>query len=140
MCLEVKKFKHLYNPFTGNPIPRKLLFDKTVWKVLRVENGNGKVVTPFMRAKLNFDSNGRCESRVFTKEQFSDLWHKTQKSSCAFHAFLDYNKAKEVATELYAITTKPIVCKAVIPKGSYVFYGNNKDICCNRMVVYREEY
>lgn len=137
MCLYVNNRKHTFNIFTGKPVPRRLLFSKTVWKVLKVDEKTGKVFTPYVRETIKFNDDGKWESKVFSRKQFANTFYG-QKTSAGFHALLDYEEAKTLADCLWTSGCVVIVCKAVIPKGSYVFYGKHNDICSNRMIVYRE--
>ena len=122
MCLMIKESRHHKNIF-GKYKPHKLKEDLRVYKIL-LNRANG-LVTPYQYMQVEINKPFLKFSR---REFMRDISYKIMKHGFGYHAY----------TSLYqAICDKTCekVYRALIPKGSYVYFGTCGEICANTMII-----
>ena len=163
MCLDVMhKHKKL---FSDSWKAKKLRKDLYVYKVLSRLN-SGEIVTPYMKMQIKFKK-GACSLYEYSRDVFEDVtrdeeyycrnhdkikyffhYKRATKYGQGYHAYLKHETAKEEVaywnrTGFVGVTggspRSARVYRALIPKGSYVFYGYDGDICANKMVIFENK-
>lgn len=137
MCLTISIVDNTYK--NGLPIPTVLKKRMVVYKVLQIRKwAQPKHIedyfTPYTCYPIIF-SFSRCKLPKIEDADFSRLdgvW-KDEKSDYAYHSFTD----KYTAAGHTRGYDNLAVFKAVIPKGSLVFYGTDDEICSNRLIIYK---
>jgi len=53
------------------------------------------------------------------------------------HSWSTFNRAKKLYIEMegFGSSSQRIIVKAIIPKGSIVFHGNDKDLCSDNLII-----
>lgn len=150
MCLYINPEVHQRN--SEYPEPKRVTKDITVYKVVFEDSVNNAVMTPFQNTKIVF-SEGKCILPMFTKGRFKQIYQlgrrvmskgvvKTiyYKKEFGYHSYANSTRAFLIAEHCricYAegLGGKYTVLKAIIPKGSWVWYGESYDICSNQLII-----
>lgn len=126
MCLFVNPAKHP----SMIPIPIQLERDLVVFKVLKRKNF--KWLTPCMDMQIRFKCN-ECKCKHISFYEFR-VTNDNIKAYDAYHSYTDINAAIK-----YSHGKHDTIFMAVIPKKSYVFYGNCGEICSNDLIIYKKK-
>ena len=137
MCLIIDLKKHPSQHMGAIRKPYEVEEDMTVYKVLLryFLDGEYRFITPYQRMRIEFREAYTC--KPFTKEEFvtsSDFI-----GGNAYHAFTTsytpgiFNIVSDFEDDAAYLV------KCIIPKGSLVYYGKNKDICSNRLIIKKDE-
>lgn len=136
MCLYIKNRHKI--PFVRKWKAKKLHRDLVVYKNLGTNPRVG-LNTPYQNMKIAFNPDGLFISEPYYKEEFEELgvWDNKigypEKTAYGYHAFLNLDAA---AGHMFSMYNEHIsTYKAVIPKGAYVFYGENSDICASQIII-----
>ena len=136
MCLYIDLARHhmCRNSFKQ---PKTLREDMVVYKLLiKFDN---KLMTPFQNMVV---ATGKEWEKVnfpkFSKSQF--VVHGSIKTDKGYHAYVSQYSVyfREMAIGL-SENNDVYLCKCIIPKGSYVYYGMYDDICSNSLVIKEED-
>ena len=131
MCLNINLNLH---QFEGKVIkPKEVDEDITVYKLL-IRRYRGFIMeTPYVGMSIYFDG-GKYTCPAFSKDSFQS--EELLKEDNGYHSYVssDGIKIPGYFFHFYHIG----VYKAIIPKGSYVYYGTNGDICSNRLMILNE--
>ena len=138
MCLIIDLKKHPSQYTSSVRKPYEVEEDMTVYKVLLRYFccGEYRFITPYQRMRIEFYRKAYT-CKPFTKEEFvtsSDFI-----GGNAYHAF-----TTNYATGIVGIVSDfeesaAYLVKCIIPKGSLVYYGQNNDICSNRLIIKEDE-
>ena len=124
MCLIVEKSKHLH--IFGLNFPRIAIKDKIVYKIL-IQN-NSDYITPYKNHPVHFFKN----QAILEAEDACRLTHY----NCiefGIHAFTNYLRAFSRLRIIDDINGT--IFKAVIPKGTRYFYGDDGDIVSEKLII-----
>lgn len=126
MCLYPDPTIHEISP-AGKVKHRFAARDILVWKVLRVRNSCDKLggFAPFRDTRWLF---GKTHTAPKMRKVI-DIYDGVEQG---LHACISRTKAKEVRVSMIGKRIFP----AVIPKGSKLFFGGNRDIAADTMIVY----
>lgn len=127
MCLTIDKYFYA-GEGNGRPVPFTAEEDITVFKVLSFRKEGG-VYTPYQGMPVTFDDNG-----VFDYSAEFEWDDEENGISCGCHAF--YNAFQALMLVLTCINL--YTYKAVIPKGSKFFVGENGSVVSNRLIIHNK--
>lgn len=126
MCLVIDINKHP----TLNPI--QLNEDITVYKIVFVAKLN-LYITPFRAMYIHFDETNPYVTKSFCLTLFEVA---TQyKSVFGYHAYSNLKRAKDV---LCMYNSGFVILKCTIPKGQYIYFGTDEEICCSQLIIHNE--
>ena len=128
MCLTISN-RHC--KFLGKYLPIKVKEDILVKKLLCVPmiNKNGpKWETPYQHMQINF-RNGKCVLPKISLLRFFIDKHPLFKGLqyIGYHSYLDNIRLNYMAYDR--------MFNAVIPKGSYVYYGECGELCSTQLII-----
>ena len=126
MCLVIDVNKHP----TLNPI--QLNEDITVYKIVFAVMLEF-YVTPFQGMCIRFDETNPYVTKSFCLELFDAA--TIYKSMCGYHAYSNLNRARDV---LCTYNNRFVILKCTVPKGEYVYFGINEEICCSQLIIHNE--
>ena len=127
MCLTIHKY-YRTGEDNGRPVPFTAEEDITVFKVLSFCE-EGEAITPFQAMPVTFDDNG-----MFDYSAEFEWDDKEDGISCGCHAYSAYTKAFMMDTVFVNLYTY----KAVIPKGSKFFVGEDNSVVSNRLIIHNK--
>ena len=117
--------------------PKTLREDMVVYKLL-IKSDN-KLITPFQNMVVATGKEwGKVNFPKFSKNQF--VVRGSTKTDKGYHAYVSQYSIylREMALGLSEYNDV-YLCKCIIPKGSYVYYGVYDDICSNSLVIKEED-
>lgn len=137
MCLYIKN-RHKV-PFVKKWRAKKLHKDLVVYKNLKRYGESRCLATPYQDMDIYFDADGIYRSPLYEKQEFetNGIWHNEngydEKTAYGYHAYL---KLKDAVENLRITWVDHMQThKAIVPKGSYVFYGMDDEICVNQIFI-----
>ena len=148
MCLIINDEKHTLNTITWRFEPIIAEEDIEVFKILKVSDvgkiGNdtseyikNSVKTPYTNTVIDFNEQGVCTMPMINEDDFYKCKMFRIKSIGAYHSWTtEYDAKRDYAFLL--IYDNPNIYKAVIPRGSLVYYGMTGDICSNQLIIKQE--
>lgn len=164
MCMKLSvwnKRRLFHEDLTDKYKPTKLIRDKVVYKILFKEkhpNGLVNTSTPFQGKTVVFDDE-KCTFEEIPNDLFSfydvelvvnfDIFCKEKHSLKArkyrdgYHSYTSFREAKRTLLYLNGhcspnSNTIHHIHKAIIPKGSYVYYGKSHEIVSNKLTIYKK--
>ena len=139
MCLEINKKLHRCLFAKSGYKAIRLKEDMPVYKILLYSAHWNMWSTPFQGLKILF-AGGKSVLPPFTDKQFRVVEYE-YKGEFGYHSFVTEERAKEALENMikhessYLYRGKAVLCTAVIPKGSMVFYGTREDICSSSLII-----
>ena len=147
MCLYIKPEIHYKNSLPPQPV--KTTKNIEVYKIV-CKKSTGDIVTPFQYMELKF-SNGKCVLPMLPKGKFIQIEHTTYmspeilyaKKEFGYHSYIDFSVASRMITSLglwfNPFFEEVLILRAIIPAGSWVWYGIKGDICSNQLTIISKE-
>ena len=137
MCLIINKEKHPFNKITWRFGPIIAEEDIEVFKILKASDDGKSVKTPYTDSIIDFNEQGVCTMPMINEGDFYKCKIFGIKSIGAYHSWTTEYDAKRDYVFLL-IYNNPNIYKAVIPRGSLVYYGLTGDICSNQLIIKQE--
>lgn len=145
MCCFIDRYRHkrrfYFSQLRKCYEPIKLEEDMLVYKVLYHDIYNDLYYTPYVHLPINFKDD-KCILKPFSKFRF--LLHKHMKGKNGYHSFFSKSAAIGCCitfeTDIFANikddeNKEYVIMKGIIPKGSYVYYGDQGDIVSSELVI-----
>ena len=126
MCLVIDVNKHP----TLKPI--QLNEDITVYKIVFAATLDF-YITPFQAMYIHFDETNPYVTKSFCLTLFEAA--TIYKSVFGYHAYSNLKRAMDV---LYMYGSRCVILKCTVPKGKYVYFGINEEICCSQLIIHNE--
>lgn len=127
MCLNIDCKKHRKLLFAKDYKPVKLKTDLFVYKYLKSYNEENHIAyTPLMDSPVFF-KNSKYRCSPFSRHQFIQQTALGFKDGEGYHAYLHPQASMGCWYKRF---------HALIPAGSYVYYGKNDEICANQMIIF----
>ena len=139
MCLEINKKLHRCRFAESGYKAIRLKEDMPVYKILLYSAHWNRWTTPFQGLKILF-AGGKSVLPPFTDKQFKVV-ESGHKGEFGYHSFVTEERVGKVLNDMikhesnYLYRGKAVLCTAVIPKGSMVFYGTHEDICSSNLII-----
>lgn len=137
MCLIINEEKHPFNKMAWRFEPIIVEEDIEVFKILKVSDDGKSFKTPYTDSIIDFNEQGVCTMPMIDEDDFYKCKIFRIKGVGAYHSWATENDAKRDYVFLL-IYNNPNIYKAVIPRGSLVYYGSTGDICSNQLIIKQE--